>query len=143
MELTGVLLSIKPKYVKDILSGAKQYEFRKQIFKNESAKMVFIYSSSPQKKIVACFRVGKIVEGHPDYLWEQFWDVSGLSDQEFFEYFSDRDKGYAIRIDDLEPFTEPVDPHTVFERFVAPQSFCYVDRYDLLDGNPEGKAKIA
>jgi type I restriction enzyme S subunit len=125
--LTGVLLSIKPKYVKEILSGAKQYEFRKQIFKNESAKTVFIYSSSPQKKIVACFRVGKIVEGHPDYLWEQFWDVSGLSEEEFFEYFSDRDNGYAIRIDELEQFAEPIDPHAVFERFVAPQSFCYVN----------------
>jgi len=66
--------------------------------------MVFIYSSSPQKKIVACFRVGKIVEGHPDYLWELFWDVSGLNEEEFFDYFSDRDTGYAIRIDDLEPF---------------------------------------
>ncbi|MDO9035132.1 MAG: hypothetical protein Q7U51_08030 [Methanoregula sp.] len=125
--LTGVLLSIKPKYVKKILSGAKQYEFRKQIFKKKSAKTVFIYSSSPQKKIVATFRVGKIVVGHPDYLWEQFLDVSGISEQEFFEYFSDRDTGYAIRIDDLEQFSEPVDPHTVFERFVAPQSFCYVD----------------
>jgi predicted transcriptional regulator len=127
VELTGVLLSIKPKYVKEILSGVKQYEFRKQIFRNESAKTVFIYSSSPQKKIVACFRVGKIVKGHPDYLWEQFRDVSGLSEEEFFEYFSDRDTGYAIRIDELEQFAEPVDPHAVFERFVAPQSFCYVD----------------
>jgi predicted transcriptional regulator len=128
VELTGVLLSIKPKYVKEILSGAKQYEFRKQIFKNVSAKTVFIYSSSPQKKIVACFRVGKVIEGHPEYLWEQFWDVSGISEQEFFEYFSDRDTGYAIRIDMLEQFPEPVDPHMVFERFVAPQSFCYVNR---------------
>ena len=126
-ELTGVLLSIKPKYVKEILSGVKQYEFRKQIFKKESAKTVFIYSSSPQKKIVSCFRVGKIIEGHPEYLWEQFWDISGISEQEFFEYFSERDTGYAIRIDDLERFSEPVDPHMMFERFVAPQSFCYVD----------------
>jgi len=124
--LTGVLLSIKPKYVKEILSGAKQYEFRKQIFKDESVK-TYIYSSSPQKKIVACFHVGKIVKGHPNFLWEQFRDVSGISEQEFFEYFSDRVNGYAIRIDDLEPFPEPVDPHAMFERFVAPQSFCYVD----------------
>lgn len=127
VELTGVLLSIKPKYVREILSGAKKYEFRKQIFKDESIKTVFIYSSSPQKKIVACFRVGKIVEGHPDYLWEQFWDVSGLSEKDFFEYFSDRDTGYAIRIDELEPFPKPVDPNTVFEQFVAPQSFCYIE----------------
>jgi len=132
-ELTGVLLSIKPKYVKEILSGAKQYEFRKQIFKKESAKTVFIYSSSPQNKIVACFRVGKIVEGHPDFLWEQFREVSGISEQEFFEYFSDRVTGYAIRIDDLEPFPEPVDPHVMFERFVAPQSFCYVENMLLND----------
>jgi predicted transcriptional regulator len=131
VELTGVLLSIKPKYVKEILSGAKQYEFRKQIFKNESVKTAFIYSSSPQKKIVACFRVGKIVEGHPDYLWEQFWDVSGLSEEEFFEYFSDRETGYAIQIGELKRFVEPLDPYTVIDKFVAPQSFSYMDR-DLL-----------
>ncbi|MDP2797315.1 MAG: hypothetical protein Q8N94_07380 [Methanoregula sp.] len=125
--MTGVVLSIKPKYVKEILNGAKQYEFRKQVFKNESAKTVFIYSSSPQKKIVACFRVGKIIKGHPDYLWERFRNISGISEQEFFEYFSDRVTGYAIRIDDLEPFPEPVDPHAMFERFVTPQSFCYVN----------------
>ena len=50
-----------------------------------------------------------------------------MSEQEFFDYFSNRDTGYAIRIDELEPFSEPVDPHAMFERFVAPQSFCYVD----------------
>jgi type I restriction enzyme S subunit len=109
------------------MSGAKQYEFRKQIFKDESIKTVFIYSSSPQKKIVACFRVGRIIEGHPDYLWEEFWDVSGLSEPEFFEYFSGKENGFAIRIDELEKFDEPVDPYAMFERFVPPQSFCYVD----------------
>ncbi|MCK9631125.1 MAG: hypothetical protein M0R30_05725 [Methanoregula sp.] len=125
--LTGVLLSIKPKYVRAILDGTKQYEFRKQIFKDESVKTVYIYSTSPQKKIVARFRLGKIVKEYPEYLWEQYCDVSGLSEHEFFEYFSDRDTGYAIRIEGLEPYPEPVDPHTVFERFVAPQSFCYVN----------------
>jgi len=124
--LTGVLLSIKPKYVKEILSGVKQYEFRKQIFKNESVKTVYIYSTSPQKRIVARFRLGKIVKEHPDYLWEQYCDVSGISEREFFEYFSDRDTGYAIRIEELERFEEPIDPHTVIDQFVAPQSFRYV-----------------
>jgi type I restriction enzyme S subunit len=131
---TCVLLSIKPKYVREILSGAKQYEFRKQIFKTESVKTVYIYSTSPQKKIVARFRLGEIVKEYPDYLWEQYCDVSGLSEREFFEYFSDRDIGYAIRIEELETFAEPVDPHVVFERFVAPQSFCYVDcRHSLMN----------
>ncbi|WP_372961532.1 hypothetical protein [Methanoregula sp.] len=112
--------------MKEILSGVKQYEFRKQIFKNESVKTVYIYSTSPQKRIVARFRLGKIVKEHPDYLWEQYCDVSGISEREFFEYFSDRDTGYAIRIEELERFEEPIDPHTVIDQFVAPQSFRYV-----------------
>jgi predicted transcriptional regulator len=127
VKLTGVLLSIKPKYVRAILDGTKQYEFRKQIFRDRSRETVFIYSSSPEKKIVASFRIGEIVEGHPGYLWEEFRDVSGLSEPEFFEYFTGKENGYAIRIDELEQFAEPMDPYMMFERFVPPQSFCYVD----------------
>lgn len=133
-ELTGVLLSIKPKYVKEILSGAKQYEFRKRIFRNETVKTVYIYSTSPEKKIVARFQLSEIIKNSPDYLWEQYCDVSGLSEREFFEYFSDRDTGYAIRIDELEEFAEPVDPRSVIDRFVAPQSFRYVDGHEIHPG---------
>lgn len=125
--MTGVLLSIKPKYVSAILNGTKKYEFRKQIYRDRSRGIVFIYSSSPTKKIVACFRPGEIVEGHPDYLWEQFWDVSGIEEEAFFEYFAGREIGYAIRIDELERFGTPIDPHEIFDRFVPPQSFRYVD----------------
>lgn len=126
-ELTGVLLSIKPKYVRAILDGTKLYEFRKQIFRDRSRETVFIYSSSPEKKIVARFHIGEVVEGHPDYLWEEFRDVSGVSEPEFFGYFSGKENGFAIRIEELEEFAEPVDPYAMFERFVPPQSFCYVD----------------
>lgn len=131
MELTGVLLSIKPKYVRAILNGTKLYEFRKQIFRDRSRETVFIYSSSPEKKIVARFNVGEIVEGHPDFLWEEFWNVSGIEEDEFFEYFSGKENGFAIRIDDLEEFDEPVDPYAKFERFIPPQSFCYVNGNDI------------
>ena len=127
--MTGVLLSIKQKYVRENLNGNKQYEFRKQIFRDRSRYTAFIYASSPIKKIVACFRLSEIVEGHPDYLWEQFWDVSGISETEFFNYFSGKENGFAIRIDELERFTKPIDPADTFEKFIPPQSFCYVDSF--------------
>ena len=129
--MTGILLSIKPKYVKEILNGNKQYEFRKQIFQDRSREIVYIYASSPMKKIVACFRPGEIVEGHPKYLWEQFCNVSGVSEKEFFDYFSGKENGYAIQIDNLEQFNEPIDPNVMFEKFVPPQSFCYVDSHKI------------
>ena len=112
-----------------ILEGTKKIEFRKQIFRDRSRDTIFIYSSSPTKKIVGYFRLGEIVEGHPDYLWEQFWNVSGIEEETFFEYFAGRENGYAIRIDELEQFGKPIDPHEIFDRFVPPQSFCYVDSY--------------
>jgi len=125
--LTGVLLSIKPKYVKAIMDGIKEYEFRKQIFKDRSVKIAFIYESSPMQKIVGSFVISEIVEGHPDYLWEEFQEVSGVSEPEFFNYFAGRENGFAIRIDKLERFETPIDPHEVIEKFVPPQSFCYMD----------------
>ena len=36
----NVLLSIKPKYVKEIEEGAKLYEFRKSIFKQVKNRML-------------------------------------------------------------------------------------------------------
>ncbi|WP_250986658.1 hypothetical protein [Methanoculleus oceani] len=93
--------------------------------------MIFIYASSPIKKIVAYFLLGEIVEGHPDRLWEQFKDVSGVSKEDFFDYFSGKEYGFAIKIEELEQFAEPLDPVALFEKFVPPQSFCYVDCGDI------------
>ena len=73
-----VLLSIKPKYVKSILEGEKRYQFRKTIFKNREINRIYIYSSSPVKKIVASFEVGSIFENHPVDLWDNVKDYAGI-----------------------------------------------------------------
>ena len=124
--MTDVLLSIRPKYVDAILIGSKQYEFRKQIFREIQQPRIFIYSTSPVKKIVACFFPGEIIEDHPDNLWKQFGEVSGLDEADFFNYYEGKQCGYAIRIDELEQFHQPLDPKAVIDHFVPPQSFCYV-----------------
>jgi predicted transcriptional regulator len=80
------------------------------------------------KKIVAHFQLGQIVEGHPENLWEQFHDVSGIGEEEFFRYFAGRDTGFAIQIEDLMQYQKPIDPNVFFENFVPPQSFCYIDQ---------------
>ncbi len=60
----NVLLSIKPKYVNEIINGNKRYEFRKVIFRNRNVTTVYIYSSSPEKQIVGSFEIGDIIEDH-------------------------------------------------------------------------------
>lgn len=80
----NVLLSIKPNYVKEIINGNKRYEFRKTIFNNHrNVAKVFIYSTSPQKKIVGYFKIGKIVKDAPEVLWKKYKDMSGMDEDDF------------------------------------------------------------
>ncbi len=54
-----ILMSIKPKFVKQIFEGIKLFELRKKIFRRE-VKTIIIYESSPTKKIVGEFIIDKI-----------------------------------------------------------------------------------
>jgi len=122
-----VILSIKPKYVDAIMRGEKKFEFRKNIFKNKKINYVYIYASSPIKRIVGYFRIQRIIEDNPESLWNRFKDRSGINDDEFFKYFKDNRKGFAIEIGDLEKFKNPIDPKKTIPDFIPPQSFCYLE----------------
>ncbi len=124
----NVLLSIKPKYVEEIFKGNKKYEFRKSVFRFKGElNLVYIYSTYPMKKIVGTFTIETIIEDHPKILWEKFKDFSGINEDEFFIYFGDAEKGFAIEIGKIEVFQNPADPRTLIPDFVPPQSFCYMN----------------
>ncbi len=82
-----VLLSIKPEFVGKIFSGEKLFEYRKAIFKRPEVKSVVIYSTMSEGLIVGEFEIGEILAKHPEELWEQTKDVSGINKQFFDEYF--------------------------------------------------------
>jgi len=122
----NVLLSVKPKYAEAILKGEKKYEFRKTLFKRKDVQKILIYSSSPVKRIVASFEAGEILDERPKKLWDECRHGAGIGKDEFFKYYQNKDRGYAIRIHNLRKFEEPVDPKELDSEFVAPQSFCYI-----------------
>ena len=123
----NVLLSIKPKYVEKIVNGEKQYEFRKRIFRNKNVKKAFIYSTAPTKKIIGEFDIGNIIEDNPIRLWTELQEVSGINEKEFFDYFRGINKGFAIGIEKLNIFDEPIEPNELIGDFSPPQSFCYIN----------------
>lgn len=124
----NVLLSIKPKYANQIVNGDKKYEFRKSVFKIRDLEMVYIYSSSPVKRIVGAFVIKNIIEKHPKQLWKEYKDFSGIDEDEFFNYFRGREQGFAIEIGDVEVF-DPINPKDHIPNFVPPQSFCYTSKH--------------
>jgi predicted transcriptional regulator len=127
----NVILSIRPKYVQLILSGAKRYEFRKSIFSNKHVEEAYIYETSPIKKIVGIFKIGDIIRASPEDLWDQLGHLSGVNEAEFFDYFQDIKMGFAIEIKNVEIFDAPFDPKERIPGFNPPQSFCYL-KYSLV-----------
>jgi type I restriction enzyme S subunit len=126
----NVLLSIRPKYAESIVTGQKKYEFRKIIFNDKYVNIAYVYVTSPVKKIVGAFKIGKIVKDCPENLWDQLNEFSGLDKAEFFDYFKNSKIGYAIEIKYVETFKEPIDPRKLIPNFTPPQSFCYL-KYSL------------
>lgn len=120
----NALLSIKPRYVDEIVAGRKKYEFRKTVFKRD-VEEVWIYSSSPEKRLVGAFVIAKVIEDTPANLWKKLRAKAGINRNEFFEYYNGTKVGYAIEIGDLKLFSNPVDPEEIFPGFVPPQSFWY------------------
>ena len=130
----NVLLSIKPNYVEQIITGNKKYEFRKSIFSNQNKiDKIFIYSSSPVKKIIGYFKADYIIEDNPTELWHKCGEFAGIKKSKFFEYFGMKNKGYAIVIKDLEIFDKPINPYVELIDFKPPQSFYYVTDDFLMD----------
>lgn len=123
----AVLLSIKPKYVEEMRKGTKKYEFRKTCFRKKPIDKAFVYSTHPVQRIVGYFTIKKIIENDPKCLWDDLKNLSGITKEEFFDYFANKDKGFAIEIQNFEMFDVPIDPKQLNPKFVAPQSFKYID----------------
>ncbi|AHF01983.1 hypothetical protein THIAE_09670 [Thiomicrospira aerophila AL3] len=123
-----VLLSIKPQFAEKILTGEKQFEFRKAIFRNNCVTSVVIYASSPLQKVIGEFDISKIYEMEPDALWKETADHSGISKEYFDKYFQGKMKGFAIKVGKMTKYPTPLNLEDLGIR-TPPQSFCYVRKH--------------
>ncbi len=121
-----VLLSIKPEFAEAILSGLKRFEFRRSIFRHESAKRVFLYASNPTMQVVGEFTVRSILTGKPDVLWRRTRHAAGIQKSYYDAYFHGRDLAHAIEVGPTRRYRTPLQlmEHFLLKR--PPQSFQYV-----------------
>lgn len=122
-----ILLSIKPEFVEKIFDGTKRYEYRKSVFKRHGVKTVVVYSTQPVGQIVGEFDIEEVMQAHPAILWNATQHESGIDAAFYADYFGDRKQAFAFKIGSMRLYDPPVDPGEIFDCFVAPQSFCYLD----------------
>lgn len=119
-----VVLSIKPEFANKIFDGTKRFEFRKSIFKNENVKTILVYSSSPVQKVIGEFQIEKIIKHDLETLWELTKEFSGITKEYFYQYFANKQHGFAIKIKTKKKYQIPKCLKNDYN-LTPPQSFAY------------------
>ena len=121
----NVILSIKPRFVAEIVAGRKTYEYRKRIFK-EKVERVYVYASNPVCRIIGEFSLGDVLIDQPSRIWLRTCDKSGITKDYFDKYYMDKGIAYALEIKKFQLYDDPINPNDLIEKFTPPQSYCYV-----------------
>lgn len=118
-----VLVSIWSKYVEMMRQGTKRVELRKSF--PDFAMNVYVYECSPVGMVTGLITMPTIKKLPVDILWERTKDISGVSKDEFFEYFRGKEEGYGVFFDGFDSIDPK--PITNFGLKKPPQNYVYID----------------
>lgn len=91
-----ILISLASEHAEKIFGGEKLVELRRRRMRVPPGATVWIYVKLPVGSIVGRAKVEAVHSSSPEILWRRFGSVSGLSRQEFFEYFAGVTRGFAL-----------------------------------------------
>ena len=76
------------------MGRTKRVEFRRRGFRRQVSHVV-IYSTSPDKRLVGLCDA-EVVMGTPEFFWQEYGDIAGISKDELFAYLDGLSEGVAI-----------------------------------------------
>lgn len=119
-----MLLSINPKFVREIFAGNKQYEFRKQRCK-QPVDTIIIYATSPIMQVVGEADVVDIIEDSPEQIWSITSKEAGISKIFYDTYYAGKEKAIAYKLGKVKLYDEPLSLSDLGVGS-APQSYMYL-----------------
>ncbi len=123
----SILMSIHPKFVEKILSNEKRFEFRKVKTRKYKSNKIFIYSTSPESKIIASAEIEEIIEDNPEKVWNKTKKFSGIDYPFFVEYYKNKNKAFAYKLKNVKKFDYAISLKELGIKN-APQSFMYLEK---------------
>lgn len=121
-----LLLPVYPVHVENIFTGIKKYEYRKTRCRRRISG-ILIYATAPTMKIVGEAEVIDIMEGTPQFVWEQTCHDAGITERYFSQYFFGRQTAVAYALGKVKKYQIPVNLYELGIRR-SPQSYLYVTR---------------
>jgi predicted transcriptional regulator len=124
----SVLISVRPQYVEQIVSGEKNVEFRR-VWPLRSIGTLVVYSTSPSQCLAAVVEVTETVRASKATLWRVATEEGGgITKRALMDYFTGKDLGIALRLGRRTSFSAGLTAKSAFgPSFRAPQSFRYLN----------------
>lgn len=128
-----LLISVKPKYAIKILKGEKTIELRKCAPKKVGKDgYILLYVTAPIKEIWGIYKIENIIKENPKTLWENFGEKTGITIEEFNEYYKENDSAFGIQIQEVKSlFKHSIkldNLKNLIPGFMPPQTYSYIDR---------------
>ena len=127
-----LIISVKPKYARKILTGEKTIELRKSTPKKIVEKnLLFLYVTAPVKEIWGVYEIEKILKDTPESFWELYGNKTGISETVFKNYFLKSKNAYGIQLKEVKKLAnlsiKLSDLKKVLPNFMPPQTYSYID----------------
>jgi len=104
----GIVMSIRTKYARKILSGLKKVEVRRAFSKRWKSSKVTIYASGSERSLVGEALIKDVIFDRPENVWKRFSDQIGCAKEEFDKYTISKNKVYAIVLEDAVPYQNSI-----------------------------------
>jgi len=127
-----ILLSIRPKYVKEIKEGIKKYEFRKKFpntVDSNISKTIVLYCSKPTMEIIGSLKIKNHFSSDFELLMKSV-NADKIYKERISNYFNDKTLCHALEISDLKIYDHPLSLKYLRENYIG---FCPGQSYRYLD----------
>ena len=121
----ALLLSIKPRFARAIMSGDKRVEFRRGSYRGD-VNTVLLYATSPVQRLIGYFEIAFVEESSPTALWRKYGGVGGIEYGEYKRYYTGAERAVAIGVGKVHRLQKQRPLSRLGPGTVPPQSFRYV-----------------
>lgn len=134
LDTPGVLISVRPKFAKEIAVGRKTVELRRRFPQLEPGSWLVIYVTKPVGAVIGMVKVTSVLRAPVEQLWHEVKDYASVSRETYVDYFAGCSEGCGVFLGArraLGPLL-PSEVDEIIPGFRPPQSFRYIAHPGLL-----------
>ena len=106
--MSRLLLTFDQETAQKIIKGEKKYQYTKFHHPHEFEKII-IRVSAPVNQIIGEVEVTEIITGEKTKIWEETKENSGITKEEFDEYYKNKETVVIYRLGKVTLYETPID----------------------------------